>query len=104
VQTNGAAVGPAQVDSGLVKLIARARGWWSELSDGELDVTALATREGLTTSYVSRVARLAFLAPEIVEAIARGQQPAALTSGVLTTPGAMPGAWPEQRNRYLGQS
>jgi hypothetical protein len=38
-------------------------------------VSELAEAEGLTRSFVNRLLRLTFLAPDIVEAVFEGQQP-----------------------------
>lgn len=47
--------------------------------DGEIRACAslskIASRENLSTSYVTRVMPLAFLAPDIVQAIYEGRQP-----------------------------
>jgi hypothetical protein len=58
----------------------------------------VARREGITGRYVERLARLAFVAPEIVEAIGRGQQPAELSAEILLNRVNLPLAWSEQRN------
>jgi hypothetical protein len=46
----------------------------------------LAAAEIIKASYVSRVLRLTLLAPEIVEAILDGRQPAEMTLEVLMKP------------------
>jgi site-specific DNA recombinase len=58
----------------LVSLLVQAHRWWAELKKRELDVTALACREGMTGSYLTRVLRLAFLSPTITQAILTGRQ------------------------------
>ena len=60
-----------------------------------------AVAENLTGSYVTRVLRLAFLAPNIVEAIITGTQPVELTLDRILRGGTLPLTWPEQR-RHLG--
>ena len=70
----------AQPDGTLVKALARA--WrWQRLLDGGvyLSLAEIAAAEKLSPSYVSRVARLALLAPDIVEAILAGT----LSQGVI---------------------
>ena len=49
----------------------------------------------INASYVGRVLRLTLLAPDIVEAILGGRQPAEMTLAVLMKPFAL--AWREQR-------
>ena len=91
-------VGP---EPSLAKLIARARGYWLELRKGQLTVSELAEREGVGAPYITRVLRLAFLSPAIVEAILAGRQPAALTARALVQTDAIDGNWPEQGARLL---
>ena len=63
-----------RVDNALVKALARAFRWRKMLDTG-----VYATRlKGVAPSYVSRILRLTLLAPEIVEAILDGRQPAGL--------------------------
>lgn len=54
---------------------------------------------GVTKRYVAHIMRLAFLAPDIVEAILDGRQPADLELERLLR--GIPVGWPEQR-RALG--
>lgn len=61
-------------DAALVKTIARAHAWAEMLKSGKAhSVRNIADREFLTESYVTRVLRLAFLAPAIVEDILEGR-------------------------------
>ena len=88
----------ALVDLALVKAVARAHRWFDELSSGKArSLAALAAREGLSVRYVGRLIRLAFLAPEIVEAIVAGRQPATLTAEALTRRIELPLSWSSQR-------
>jgi site-specific DNA recombinase len=48
-------------------------------------VAEIGKREGLPKNYVSWLIRLAFLAPEIVEAIIQGNHPPDLTAQSLIT-------------------
>ncbi len=86
------------VDLSLVKAVARAHRWFDELSSGKArSLAAIAAREGLAVRYVGRLIRLAFLAPEIVESIVAGRQPATLTAEALTRHIELPLAWCAQR-------
>ena len=59
-----------QPDSTLVKALARAWRWQRMLDDGVYSsISEIADAEGIGKSYVSRIVRLAMLAPDIVEAI-----------------------------------
>jgi DNA invertase Pin-like site-specific DNA recombinase len=100
VQASGAAAVMAPVPS-LIKLILKARRWWDELRRGELDVTTLAEREGVSRSYICRVVRLAFLAPSVVEAILSGRARADVDGILLTSTCAVEAAWPLQVARLL---
>src|SRR5215468_7213690 len=65
---------PPQVDSALVKAIARAFRWQKMLETGRYaTITEIAKAEKINPSYVSRVLRLTLLAPGTVEAILDGQ-------------------------------
>jgi DNA invertase Pin-like site-specific DNA recombinase len=90
IQNNGVAVGDARPDPTLVKLLAKGRRWWNELRTGEVDVPTLARREAVTDSYVTRIVRLAFLAPSLVDAILAGAQSSSVSGVALTAPGAIP--------------
>ena len=100
VQNDGTVIGEALRDRTLLRLVIRARGWWSELRTGEIDFTTLARREGLTPSYITRVLRLAFLAPSVVEAMLAGSQPASINGAKLTAPNAIPASWSDQQARF----
>lgn len=85
-------------DPHLIKIIARAHAWWAELLHGKVKTCAeIAAREKLDKGYVSRVLDLAFLAPDIVEAIVAGHQPANLTAQQLLRGIKLPLDWAEQR-------
>jgi hypothetical protein len=72
-------------DPALLKAIARGRGWFDELVTGRaLSLHELAKRDGISRRYIRRLAGLAFLSPELVEAILQGRQPFALTATRLT--------------------
>jgi hypothetical protein len=51
--------------------------------------------------YLERLARLGFLAPDIVSAILKGEQPKSLTARKLLRVPNLPISWKEQR-RVLG--
>lgn len=96
---------PKRMDNTLVKALARAFRWKRMLESGEFATIAeLAEREGIAPSYMTRVLRLTLLAPDIVEAILDGRQPADLTLETLREPA--PAQWQEQmswlhRNRKV---
>jgi len=86
--------------SSLLKAIARGRQWHDWIMSGEISSQReIARRMGLNERYVGRIMECAFLAPDIVEAILDGSQPASLTFQKLTQP--LPSSWADQR-RQLG--
>lgn len=101
VQHNGAAPVKGAAVNTLIKTIARGNALWRRLQTEELNVTELAKSEGITLSYLTRVLRLAFLDPWIVEQIIAGRQPAMLDARKLTLSGELPMRWNHQR-RFAG--
>ena len=68
-----------RVDNAMVKALARAFRWRKMLDEGvHATLEDLARAKGVNATYVSRILRLTLLAPEIVEAILDGRQPAEL--------------------------
>ena len=67
----------------MVKAIARAFRWRDMLESGKYaTIREIAAAEKINESYVGRVLRLTLLAPDIVEAILSGRQPAELPVGL----------------------
>jgi hypothetical protein len=95
VHSNGRPATLATADPGLVQLLARAREWWSRLAEGESDIATIAREEKVNDSWISRVVRLNFLAPAIIEAILSGTQPVGVTAASLRS-ADIPTAWDEQ--------
>ena len=95
--------GPASTpDPKLISSIARGHSWFAQLKNGEVrSVGDLVERHGVDQGDVSRIVPLAFLAPDIVEAILEGCQPVELTAARLKRMTNLPASWAEQR-RYLG--
>jgi hypothetical protein len=64
-----------QPDGTLVKALARAWRWQGMLDEGiYATVSEIGDAENISKSYISRILRLALLAPDIVEAILDGTQ------------------------------
>ena len=101
VQNDGSHADATLPDATLIRLMLRAQGWWAQLKAGDLDIMTLATNEGVTASYVTRVVRLAFLAPAVVEKILSGGQLATIDGGALTATAAIPIDWSEQHRALL---
>jgi hypothetical protein len=93
---------PARVDQALLKTMVRAHKWFNDLVSGRVNNFAeIASQEGIDKSYVSRVMNLAFLAPDIIESIISGRQPADLNVEKLTKRIDLPLDW-EQQRQLLG--
>ena len=58
-------------------------------------------REGVSLSYFTRLVRLSYLAPDIIQAILDGRQPRDLTADKLLAHSRLTLTWHEQR-RVLG--
>jgi hypothetical protein len=87
------------MDSTLVKALARAFRWKRMLESVEFATIAeLAEREGIATSYMTRVLRLTLLAPVIVEAILDGQQGTEVTLARALGPFSV--KWSEQAEQF----
>jgi hypothetical protein len=87
---------PARCDLALVKAIARGRVWFDELVSGRArSLQELAKRDGISRRYIRRLVGLAFLSPQLVEAILHGRQPVELTATRLTELD-LPLDWAEQ--------
>ena len=83
-------------DDALIKALARAFRWKRMLESGEFATIAdLAEHERIAAPYLTRTLRLAFLAPDLVEAIHDGRQPSNLSLEMLRKP--LPTGWSEQR-------
>lgn len=89
------------MDRNIIDLVARTRRWWNGIRFGEIaTVRDIASREGIDEGDVSRLLPLAFLAPDIVEAILSGTQPVDLTAEKLKRIGTLPISWTEQRRAF----
>jgi site-specific DNA recombinase len=89
-----------KIDSAILKAVARANQWLTDpLSGRSSSLVEISQREGVGKRYVSRIVRLAFLAPSIIEEIARGHQPPELTAQALSTRRSdLPLSWKDQRD------
>ena len=91
----------ARIDSTLIKALARAYRWKRMLDVGRYgSVSELAAAEKLDRGYLGRILTLTLLAPDIVEAVLDGRQPAELGVHVLRE--GFPVEWGEQRGTIFG--
>lgn len=85
-----------QLDGTLFKALARAWRWQRLLDEGIYSsVSEVGHAENISKSYVSRILRLALLAPDMVEAILAGTEDQAVMLEQLERP--LPISWEEQR-------
>jgi hypothetical protein len=88
--------GPVRPNAALIKAMARAHHWYEQLLSGEAkSLRAIAREHSVTDRYVAHILRCAFLAPDLVEAILQGRQPAELTLERLLKD--LPLDWAKQR-------
>uniref|UniRef100_UPI0015750A29 recombinase family protein n=1 Tax=Sphingomonas bacterium TaxID=1895847 RepID=UPI0015750A29 len=100
VQDNGLTI-QRNANPALIRLLLRARRWWTILKQGKLDITALAEAEGVMPAYITRVVRLAFLSPAVIEAVLKGSVRAEVNSTTITATDAIPACWQVQARKML---
>jgi hypothetical protein len=84
----------------LLRAISRAHEWVDRILRGEaFNQRSIAKETGLDERYISRVIPLAFLAPDLTEAILEGKQAAHLS--LDTCLGNIPDDWNQQRSQLL---
>jgi hypothetical protein len=89
-----------QPDGTLVKALARAWRWQRMFDYGVYtSVSEIGETEGVDKGYVSRILRLALLAPDIVEAILADSTDQGMMLEQLERP--LPAGWEQQRPRIL---
>jgi len=83
----------------LIEAIAKGHRWQEQLESGEYpSLEDLAQTIGVDRTYVGRLLRLTSLAPDIIEAILRGDEPDGLSLEKLRK--NLPVRWDEQRRRW----
>lgn len=93
---------PREPDPKLIALLARAQDWFARLATGKATaLETIAKDEQVTGPWVARVVHLAFLAPDIAQAIVEGRQPPELTAERLMRIVPLPSDWEAQR-KHLG--
>lgn len=83
-------------DPHVLRAIGRAWGWRRKLERGEVSTLAeIAKAEDLGLSFVSRYVRLAYLSPDMLQALVIERRPCPASLEALTTIAALP--WAEQK-------
>ena len=87
-------------DARLLRAIGRAWAWRHRLERGDVNTIAdLAREEGISDRYVSRVIRLAWLAPSVLERLVLRREPTVLSIFDLCGVAELP--WVEQPGRVF---
>lgn len=96
----GAEVGTRVYDPKMMTAFAKAYKWKMMLKSGKVRSLAdICKKENISTSYSSRIYRLNFVAPKIVEAIVNGTQPRTLLlQDFMGKP--IPDLWEEQLEAF----
>jgi site-specific DNA recombinase len=89
----------SEPDPTLIKLLLKAEALRTMLlTGGVASIEEIAQREGVTGSYVTRLLRLAFLAPDITAAILHGRHSPELTAATLLRHSRLALDWAHQRS------
>jgi len=89
---------PANPDPRLIRCVVQAHAWLNDLKLGRVaTLLDIARKEGVSDHQISQVLPLAFLAPDITEAILAGRQPPELTAETLIKRIDLPLHWDDQR-------
>lgn len=86
-----------RIDRALVRAIVQARRWQAMIAtSGAASILEIAQREAVCPNYMGQLLPLAFLAPDLIEAIIDGRQPTRLSLiGLIKA--TLPMRWDEQR-------
>jgi site-specific DNA recombinase len=80
----------------LLRAVARAHHWLAQIMRGDVpNQRAIAAATGLDERYIGSILPLAFLAPDLTEAILEGKQSSTLDLGRCLKP--LPSDWKQQR-------
>jgi hypothetical protein len=85
-------------DASLIKAVVRAHRWFAMLKSRKASsISDIARTEKLPRTYIGSLIPLAFLAPDITEAILGGRQPIDVTLDRILKLSPLPLDWPTQR-------
>ena len=101
LQDKGGTALPTRADPAQVKALARAFRYQRLLDEGRYaSISEMAAAERVDRGYLGTILRLTLLAPDIVEAILDGRQPA--EPGLPTLMEPFPPEWDAQRTALAG--
>jgi len=101
ILTDGATSAPCESDANhtLIEAIAKGHRWQEHCESGEYaSLEDLAHAVGCDRTYVGRMLKLTSLAPDIIEAILRGDEPDGIILAKLRKNLSV--RWDEQRRRW----
>jgi hypothetical protein len=91
-----------RADPALIKALAQAHHWWGLLISGSnTSLNQIARHENKAGSYIGRVIRLAFMAPELQQAILNGPHPPELTAKRVILRENLDLTWSAQALRFM---
>lgn len=90
---------PAEIDRTLVRNVVQARAWLALILKGQ-SFSEIAVAEDTSNRRVQDLVDLALLAPDLLDAIAEGTQPAGLTTDRLIKSG-VPARWADQHAKFV---
>jgi len=89
-------------DPHLLRAVGRSLGWWKRLDQGHAaTIHDIATVEHLSDSFAARYLRLAYLSPEVLEALVLERRPSAVRVVDLLKIATKP--WVEQMDAVFGE-
>lgn len=86
-------------DQTLIKAVLRGFQWTKQMEEDGISQKEIAKRENLNCGYVGKIMRFTILAPDIIQAIMEGRQPAYLTVNTFMR-NVIPYRWEEQRKKF----
>lgn len=87
-----------KLDGKLISLIAKAHLWAKDLQSGKYQtMTEIANKHNVNKADLGKQVRLAYLAPDIINAIMEGRQPVTLKATHLRKINNLPTNWEDQR-------
>lgn len=89
-------------DPHILKALGRAWAWRRRLEAGEAaTIHEIAKAEGFTDRFVSRMVRLAYLSPDVLERLVISRDPRSISVNELIEATYLP--WAEQMGRVFGE-
>jgi len=88
-------------DPHILRAVGRAWAWRRRLENGEVaTIQDIAAAEKLSDRFVSRIIRLAYLSPDVLERLLLWRAPPSITVKELAKAASLP--WAEQTERVFG--